>query len=120
MIKFVLLLTLMINSAFCQNIVELSKGDLAPFSGALVNPSQMKEFRLINEQKKSLETQKITLEDLNEVNQNRINFYKEETENYRNLVKKERSKRAWSNTGFFVLGVLATSLAAYAAIQATK
>lgn len=117
--KYILVFLLTFN-CFAQDIVELNKGDAAPFRGALVSPEQMQEFRQINEDKKRVDLQNIKLKDLADVNEQRIDFYKSEVKNVQNQFARERTKHFFEKIGYFALGVVVTSVAAKAAIEASR
>jgi hypothetical protein len=101
-------------------MVVVEKDTPAPFKGVLVDDLQMKQFRLINEQKKNLEKQNLKLKDLQLVNEGRIDLYKDEAKHYQTQMRKERSKAFWGKVIYFSLGVVVTGIAAKAAIEATR
>ena len=80
----------------------------------------MKELREINERKKLLEKENLTLKDIRVIQSEQISNYKEIEKELHKQVRKEKFKSDVKGIGGFVLGVLATSLAAYAAIKVTE
>jgi hypothetical protein len=96
-----------------QPVKVIKEGEPAKHDGFLVKPEQMKKFRKIDQDN-------ITLQDLRVVQDKRIEFYKKEVEKVQDELSSQKTKTFWSNAGYFFLGVLTTSIASYAAIQATR
>jgi len=120
--KLLLLLTFLlssINISFAE-MTALNKGDTAPYQGVLIDSEQMKEFRKINEDKKSLELENLKLKDLSLINDQRIELYKTEVKQVREDLSRSEKKAFWQSAGTFVLGVLVTGFAAKVAIEATR
>jgi hypothetical protein len=80
----------------------------------------MKELRQINEEKKNLEKQKMNLEQLAVIQEQKAEIYKDQSLHLRKQVRKENFKGDLKGVTGFVLGVLGTSLAAYAAIKVVR
>lgn len=118
--KYLIICLLFTFSVSAQQLTVLKKDEIAPYDGVLVDDVQMKKFRQINEDKKTLETKFVLQEDLLEIKDQRINFYKKKAEEAYKEVQAKEGSLFLTKTGYFILGVAATSLAAYAAIQATK
>lgn len=110
--KYLLILLLSFN-CYSQSAVKLNKGDSAPFTGALIKEDRLD--KLVKSEKKVIKLEQLTIkqEELN-------TFYKGRAESVENELKKERTKYFFKSIGYFVLGVAATSLAAYAAIRSSK
>lgn len=107
-------------SSFANEIKAIKKGDPAPFDGYVITVDFEKNLRTINEKNKLLETKVLTLEQLSLVNDDRAKHYKKEAQN---AISEAQSAQLVGNLkgGFgFILGVLATSIAAYAAIKVVK
>lgn len=118
--KFLLVLLTSINLCFALDVTPVKKGDPSPSDGFFVTTESMKKLRKINEEKKILEKENITLKDLSVINEKRIQTYKMYAEESHKQASWERTKGNFKGAGGFVLGVLATSLAAYAAIRVSK
>lgn len=118
--KYLFICMIFTFSILAQNLTPLNKGDVAPYTGILADKEQMKKFRQINEDKKTLENKFVLQQDLLEVKDQRINFYKKKAEEAYKEVQAKEGSLFLTKTGYFILGVAATSLAAYAAIQVTK
>jgi len=118
--KLLMLLLFTITSTFAIDVVPVKKGDLAPKDGFFVDAENMKKFREINEKKKNLEKQVATLEELGRIQEHRISIYSEMLVNTEKELHKEKFKSNLKGIGGFVVGVLATSVAAYAAIRVSK
>ena len=118
--KLLLIILLTMSQAFAIDVTPVKKGDPSPKDGFFVDTENMKKFREINEKKKNLEKQVVTLEDLGVINEERIKIHKTMLSNTEREVSKERTKGNLKGLGGFILGVLATSVAAYAAIRVSK
>jgi len=101
-------------------MTALNKGQVAPYEGILVDAEQMKEFRKINEDKKSLELENLKLKDLSIINDQRIDLYKTEVKRVTEDLSRSEKKAFWQSAGTFVLGVIVTGFAAKVAIEATR
>lgn len=117
--KYILLFLLSFN-CLAGEIVQLNKGDAAPFKGALVAPKQMNKFRKINEENKLLKKKTTKLQDLALVKERKFKIVADESAHYQKLYRRQQVKTFWSNVGYFVLGVAVTGFAAKAAIEATR
>ncbi len=118
--KLIIVLLFSISTCFALDVTPIKKGEQAPSNGFFVTTESMKELRKINEEKKILEKENITLKDLSVINEKRIETYKKYAEESHKQASWERTKGSFKGAGGFILGVLATSLAAYAAIQVSK
>lgn len=118
--KLLLIILLSISSCFAIDITPLKKGEPAPAQGFFVDSANMKELRKINEQKKLLERENVTLKDLGEINEQRIGTYKKLAQESEKQLIREKTKGTFKGIGGFILGVAATSVAAYAAIRFTR
>lgn len=118
--KYLIIFLICISQCFAIDITPIEKGEPAPANGFFVDAENMKEFREINERKKLLEKENLTLKDIRVIQSEQISNYKIIEKELHSQVRKEKFKSDVKGVGGFVLGVLATSLAAYAAIRATK
>jgi hypothetical protein len=118
--KILLIFTFFLNYAYAIDVVPVKKGDTVQEDGFLVDPSGMKELRQINEDKKLLERKATKLEDLAVINEERIETYRKLSKETEDQLRWEKTKGNFKGIGGFVLGVLATSVAAYAAIRISK
>ena len=118
--KLLLIFLLSISQCLAINITPVKKGEPAPKDGFFVDKENMKKFREINEKKKNLEQQVATLEDLRVIDESRIKVHKNIINKADREIQKERTKGNLKGIGGFLLGVFATSVAAYAAIKVVK
>lgn len=118
-IRFIILFLFTI-SIQAQELKTLNKGDIAPFKGVLVDQKQMKEFRKINEKNMLLKKQTVTLKDLAFVKDQKIEYFKNETTEWKSRYRREQFWCFWEKTGFFVLGVVLTGAAAKYTIETLK
>ena len=93
-----------------EDIVPLSKGDKAPFEGALVPADKFDLLRQIDEKNRLLEKKVMTLQDLNVIMENRVDLNKKLAEEYKIDYTKSEAKRSITNLGHFLLGVAITAL----------
>lgn len=116
-----LILTLTIwTTSYSANIVKINKGDPAPFSGVLVTNAKLDEFAG-TKKKSELQDGKIrSLEALSLNLKDQIAYQKDRARTYQREVLKADTKRFFSNSGYFILGVLLTGVAAKAAIESTR
>lgn len=117
--RYTLIALLIIRLAHADMTV-LKKGDTAAYDGVLVDAEQMKEFRQTNEEKKLLNLENLKLKDLSDINNQRIELYKEQVKQSTDALSSSERKGYLYNVGFFVLGVVITGFAAKAAIEATR
>lgn len=118
--RLFIILMLMLNVSYSQEIVGLKKGDIAPFDGALVDVNQMRTFR---EHKTQLDLeikQNDALKTLNERLDNKLTIKDREIREMEWELTRTRVKGNIYNVGFFVLGVVITGIAAKAAIESTR
>jgi hypothetical protein len=118
--KLILILFLCISQCFAIEVTPIKKDTKAPADGFFIEPPAMKEIRTINEEKKILRRENVKLIDLAVINEDRILTYKELSQESEKALRKEKVKSNLKGIGGFIIGVLATSLAAYAAIRSTK
>lgn len=118
--KILLIILLTISQALCIEVTPMSKGDKAPKQGFFIDTENMKEMRKINEKKKLLEKENVTLKDLAVINEKRVEVYKERADETEKHLTKEKTKGNIKGVLGFILGVAATSLAAFAASKAIK
>lgn len=118
--KLLIILLFSISTTFAQNVQTIKKGESAPADGFFVTKEQMQKFVDTDKENKLLKKKVIKLEQLQIVQDQRIELYKNRvTELDKELVRESR-RGSFKGIGGFVLGVLATSAAAYAAIQVSK
>lgn len=107
-ILLMIMLTTLISNSFAQNAVVLNKGDIAPFTGALVKSEKLDD--LVKAERKN-----IVLEDLRLTQDELIEYHKDTARKYRTRLAEEKFNSFWTNTGYFVLGVIITGFAFKAA-----
>lgn len=118
--KLLIILLISISQCFAIDVTPLKKGEVAPKDGFFVDTENMKQLRKINEDKKVLEKKVVKLEDLAAINEERVGAYRKLSEESQKQLRWEQTKGSFKGVGGFVIGVLATSLAAYAAIKVVK
>ena len=103
--KIVLMITLIISiNSFAQNAVKLNKGEVAPFTGALVKPDRLD--KLVKAEKAEA-----VLRDLRTTHESIIKFHKEDAQRQREKLSRAEFKSNLYNIGYFVLGVVLASYA---------
>jgi hypothetical protein len=117
--KYLIILLVSFN-CFAIDVTPIKKGEPAPKEGFFIDAENMKKLRKINEEKKLLEKENITLKDLAYVNEQRINTYKKLSLESEKMFVREKTKGSFKGVGGFLIGVAATSLAAYAAIRISR
>ena len=118
--KYLLIFLLTFSSAFAIDVEPIKAGEAAPKDGFFVDAENMKKIRQINEDKKRLEAQKIKLEDLGRINEQRISIYRKESENAYKEASRAKLKGFLGTFGGFVVGVSVTGLAFYVATKVVK
>ena len=119
--QIVLALCLLVNvCSFANEIKAVKKGDTVPFDGYVITVEFEKNLRQINETNKLLEAKNVTLEQLSVVNDKRADHYRKEAEKAVSEAQSEQLMGSVKGGLGFVFGVLATSLAAYAAITVVR
>lgn len=98
-------------------IKAIEAGEVAEYSGFLVDDSQMKHFRQINEEKKLLEQKTIKLEELGIRMEDSKNWYQDNYYKIKDKYEWQQTKSFWVNTLFFVGGVVLTGLITYGAMK---
>lgn len=119
-IIWIITLSILTTTSFSQDVVKLNKGDPAPFRGALFSETKTNEIRKNDEQRKLLIKENLTLKDLRVLESEKLDIYKKRLYNTEKELSKSNSRRFWSNTGYFILGVVITGFAAKAAIESTR
>jgi len=104
-------------SISAQDILIIKKGEAASQDGFLVSAEQMKKFREINEKKKLAEKKNITLKDLRLVQDERINFYRNMSEDYRKELRYQSVKSNTKSFLWFIGGVLITGAISYGTVR---
>lgn len=105
---------------FSKEMAVLKKGDAAPFDGVLSDSEQMKEFRQINEENKLLKLENLKLSDLSAIQGKKEDLYKLDIDNKQSQIVRLERREVWLTAGAFLIGVIATSIAAKAAIESTR
>ena len=98
-----LILAILTTNSFAQNAAKIDKGEKSPFSGIVVKEDIFNG--LVKSDKKVLK-----LEDLRVVQDDLIDYHKDEAKKYRKELTKEKIGSTLSSTGYFVLGVVIASL----------
>jgi len=118
--KILIILLISISQCLAIDVTPIQKGEKAPANGFFLDTPNMKEVRQINEEKKVLKKENVTLKDLNSINESRVDTYRKLSEESEKALSWERTKGNGKGIVGFVVGVIATSVAAYAAIRVSK
>lgn len=102
--KLIILVILITNLTFAQNSAIVKKGDTVPFSGILLTEERAEEA--VKAEKKV-----VTLEQLAEAQKALTEFHKDEASVARRRLSEAKWDGFWSNTVYFVLGVVITGFA---------
>lgn len=116
-IKIIVIFFTSINLSLAIDVVPIKKGEPAPKDGFFIDKPNIKKMRKINEEKKLLEKENLKLSQLNELNGKIENNYQKRLEDASRQITKEQVKGDLKGIGGFLLGVLATSAAAFAAAK---
>lgn len=126
--KFILILLLIVSQpAFADTAINVSKGEIVPYEGTLMDKERSKKIRdeLID---------KDALEKTNESLNKSILLYKANEEQYMGqkkllvdqnieltkVLNDTRETSGWLKVGYFVLGMAVTGLAVYGATKLAK
>lgn len=123
MFKFIILASLIsfnLHANECPKLDAINTGDKAPCAGFFVSQPAMNQIAKDKEELVLVRQQVLTLKELRAVDSDILKVEKDRLQTASNELKKEQFKGNAKSIGAFVLGVLATSLAAYAAIQSSK
>jgi len=115
--KILVILICSINLTFALDVTPIRKGQAAPDNGFFVDQENMKGFRKINEENKLLKKENLELEELSFVNNKIEKNYQDRLDFASKEITKEQIKGNLRGVWGFVLGVAATSLAAFAAAK---
>ena len=118
--KLILIILFTINTAFALDITPVKKGFIIQKEGFFIDKTNMKELRQINEDRKVLDRKVAKLEDLAVINEQRVEIYKKLSQESEDALRWEQTKGNFKGIGGFIIGVLATSIATYAAIKIVK
>lgn len=102
-LKILIIIVLLTNSAFAQNAVKLNAGETAEFSGILVNEDKMKELIKSDKLVPLLETKLDLQKDL-------VTFHHEDAMLQRKKLSEAKFGAFWTNTGYFILGAVLTAV----------
>lgn len=118
--KVFIFLFVISSSLFAGEVTPVVKGEKAPSDGYFVTEKQMKRFIEINEENKVLTQQVLTLKDLAANNEIQLSYYKKRVDHLESELSWSETKGYFKTGGGFIVGVLATSVSMYAALQVTK
>lgn len=119
LIRLMIVLCL-VSTAFGGEIAVIMKGDPAPYDGFIIDRSQEKVFRQINEENKLLGKKVLTLEQISEMHKIRADYYAELNSNLADEWKKEQVRTFMNRTIYFIGGVLVTGFISYSAIKYSR
>lgn len=91
----------LINSSFAQNTVKIKKGEVAIFDGVLITEEKLIELD-------KAQRSNIALKDIGISKDEIIEFHKADARTQRNKLSRAEFRGFWTNTGYFLVGVLIT------------
>jgi len=117
LLKILFTILISINLCFAIDVTPIKKGTPAPEDGFFIDNDNIKKMRKINEEKALLEKETIKLEQLRITNESVNKIYKTQLEDASKEVTKQQVKGDLKGVFGFLLGVVATSVAAFAAVK---
>ena len=120
--RLVLILLLLIStfSYAEEEIKYLKKSEVAPFTGYLSTPKQQVRYRQINEERKNCQAQKIKLEQLGQINDSNLEWYKENYKKLKSDYEWQQTSKFCTHTLYFLGGAAISSVIGYGAIRALR
>lgn len=107
-------------SMACPEMAKVKTNDPAKCDGWFVKEEKMQEIAKDKQQADLVRKENILLKDLSYTNERIIEFEKNRSNSLQKELSWEQTKSNWKSMGFFVLGVVLTGVASYAAIQSTR
>jgi len=119
---FTVLLTFIISisNAYTIDITPVKKGEVIQEDGFFVDKTNIKEFRKINEDKKLLEQENITLTHLRVIDKDITEEYKKQYKQATRDLQWEQTKSTLKLIGGFALGAIITGLIGYGTLKYTR
>ena len=118
--KILMILILLTNNVLAIDITPIREGEKATKDGFFIDPPNMKKLRKNNEERKLLKKENIELKELGLVQEEKGKLLKNQWEETSKALTKAQIQGTTRGIGGFLLGVVATSLAAFAAAKAIK
>lgn len=118
--KYLLIICLTLSNCFAIDVTPIKKGEAASKDGFFIDSENLKEMRQINEDKKVAESSNLLLQDLVNINEQRIEIYKNNQKLYEDALVKEKTKSDMKGIGGFILGILVTSGTFYIATKIVR
>lgn len=110
----------MINTSFALDPIVVKKNDTVPMDGLLFSDKDAKELRKQNEERKLLKQENIELKELGLIQDEKNKLLKNQWEETSKELTKSEINGTMKGVGGFLLGVLATSVAAFAAAKTIR
>lgn len=111
--KIIILLTSILLTCSAYSVEHVKPGDTVVKEGFIFTTDEEKELRANDQRRKLLEALSVKYEDKMELQEYRLDLYKEYTKDTRPMTK-------WQKVGYFAIGVLTTSAALYMASKINK
>lgn len=125
--KILIILSLISNLCYADDIIFLNKDDKAPSPGYLFSESKTKEVRIKILERDSFESinasitkQNLFLTDIAEQKDKQLTFAMERMDSLATSLREERSTSNWERTGYFAAGILTTIGILYGLKAATR
>lgn len=118
--KVLLIFLISISQCFALDVTPIKKGDPAPQNGFFIDAENMQEMRKINEEKKLLNKENVTLKDLAIINESRISTYQEYVKKSSDDANWEKTKGTAKGIAGFLIGIGSAALAGYVMMKASK
>ena len=117
---FLSVLLLASSLSFGQNVTSVKKGFVVEQDGFFVTKSQMQEFVKTDKENKLLKEKIVSLEMLSTNYLDQISYHKDRANNLQKELDWSEAKGYFKTTGGFLVGVIITGFASYAAIRSTE
>lgn len=115
--RYIIILLITLNLCHA-GVTNVKKGQTVPHDGYLFTPEAEKENRTKLEKAKITKRENITLKELQVVNEQRIDLYKNEASKASSRLSKARFKGNLKGTLGFVLGTVITGVISYGVYRA--
>jgi len=118
MVRLILVLSLIGNLCYAEDVIRLEKDKPAPFTGYLFTDEKTKDTRIkllerdfYKETSESFEKSNTYLQKNLSLKDEQIKLITEQNTNLAKTLREERSMTGWERIGWFSLGIVATGFA---------
>lgn len=116
-----------VSNSFAQDVVELKKGEIAPFTGLLFTEAKAKDIKFVYEERDSFKlmldsaNRSLTLMNSNlSLKDEQLNITTTQNTVLAKELRDQRGFNNWERFGWFGAGVVTALITFYAAKQATR